>query len=54
MNHRLSGLNHTINHRVDIAAMHIDGSDWPEAGLEQGVKWGAVAVYDVDEILFVR
>src|SRR5205814_5490846 len=35
MNHRFSPLNHIINHRVDITPVHIDRSDWPEAGLEQ-------------------
>jgi hypothetical protein len=54
MNHRLSPLNHIINHRIDITPAHIDRSDWPEAGLEQCVEWSAVAVYDMGEILLVR
>jgi hypothetical protein len=43
-----------INHRIDITPVHIDRSDWPEAGLEQRVQRGAVAVYDMGEIFLAR
>ena len=43
-----------VDHRVDVAAVDIDMSSRPEAGLEQRVDRGAITIYDVGEILLVR
>jgi hypothetical protein len=53
-NRGLPILEHVIDHRVDVAAVDIDMSGRPEAGLEQRVDRAAITIDDVGEILLVR
>jgi hypothetical protein len=45
---------HMVDHRVHIAAVDIDMSSRPEAGLKQRVDGAAITIYDVGEILLIR
>jgi hypothetical protein len=47
-------LEHVVDHRVDVAAVDIDMSSGPEAGLEQRVEGAAITIDDVGEILLIR
>ena len=50
----LRALEHVVDHCVDVAAVDIDMSSGPEAGLKQRVDGAAIAIYDVGKILLVR
>ena len=45
---------HVVDHRVDVAAVDIDMSSGPKAGLEQRVEGAAITIDDVGEILLIR
>jgi hypothetical protein len=45
---------HVVDYRVDVAAVDIDMSSGPEAGLKQGVDGAAITIDDVGEILLAR
>jgi hypothetical protein len=47
-------LEHVVDHRVDVAAVDIDVSSGPEAGLKQRVDGAAITIYYVGEVLLVR
>src|SRR5262249_56403116 len=50
----LTVLEHMVDHRVDVAAVDVDMSSGPEAGLEQRVEGAAITIDDVGEILLIR
>ena len=53
-NFGLTVLEHVIDDRVDVAAVDVDMSSGPKAGLEQRVEGAAITIDDVGEILLIR